>query len=150
MIVILTCILLYTIYHKYNSEEENLREGRDTIEILYINENHFNLLIPNNKENYRNNIIQQNINMEELKKIILKDKEDSNRKIAMNLKLDSKSKLYVDYPRNDLKNYYNEIYNYLMDKSVMPKRLEYSKEKNKKTVEKKGVNLEKWLRKNID
>lgn len=57
----------YTIYHKYNSEEDNLREGRYTIEILYINENHFNLLIPNNKENDRNNIIQQNINMEELK-----------------------------------------------------------------------------------
>lgn len=68
----------------------------------------------------------------------------------MNLKLDSKSKRYVDYPRNDLKNYYNEIYNYLKDKSVLSKRLEYSKEKNKKTVEKKGVNLEKWLREKID
>ena len=29
----------YTIYHKYNSEEEKLRQEKDTIEILYINDN---------------------------------------------------------------------------------------------------------------
>ena len=128
----------YTIYHKYNSEEENLKQEKDTIEILYINENHFNLLIPNNnKGNYRNNVIQQNINMKDLNNIILKDKEKSNRKLDSNLKIDSKSKIYVDYPRYYLKNYYNEIYNYLIDNTVMPKRLEYSKEKNRKTVEKK-------------
>ena len=128
----------YTIYHKYNSEEENLRQEKDTIEILYINENHFNLLIPNNnKGNYRNNVIQQNINIKDLNNIILKDKEKSNRKLDLNLKIDSNSKKYVDYPRYGLKNYYNEINNYLIDNTVMPKRLEYSKEKNRKTVEKK-------------
>ena len=56
----------------------------------------------------------------------------------MNLKIDSSSKNYVEYPRNDLKNYYNEIYQYLTDKEILPKRLEYSKNKNRKTVEKKG------------
>ena len=55
----------------------------------------------------------------------------------MNLKIDSSSKNYVEYPRNDLKNYYNEIYQYLNDKEILPKRLEYSKNKNRKTVEKK-------------
>ena len=40
----------YTIYHKYNSEEENLRQEKDIIEILYINENYFNLMIPNNNK----------------------------------------------------------------------------------------------------
>ena len=129
----------YTIYHKYNSEEENLRQEKDTIENLYINENHFNLLIPNiNKVNYRNNVIQQNINIKDLNNIILKDKEKSNRKLDLNLKIDSNSKKYVDYPRYGLKNHYNEIYNYLIDNTVMPKRLEYSKEKNRKRVEKKG------------
>lgn len=141
----------YTVYHKYNSENDNLNKEKDTIEILYINDNHFNLLIPNNnKGKYSNNVIQQNINMKDLNKIILKDKKKYNRKINLNLKIDSSSKNYVEYPRNDLKNYYNEIYQYLTDKEILPKRLEYSKNKNRKTVEKKGVNFENYVRKNIE
>ena len=76
--------------------------------------------------------------MKGLSNIILKDKEKSKRKLEFNLKIDSNSKNYFFYPCYDLKNYYNEIYNYLIDNTVMPKRLEYSKEKNRKTVEKKG------------
>ena len=141
----------YTIYHKYNSEIDNSNKEKDTIEILYINNNHFNLLLPNNnKGKYSNNVIQQNINMKDLNKIILKDKKKYNRKINLNLTIDSSSKNYVEYPRNDLKNYYNEIYQYLTDKEILPKRLEYSKNKNRKTVEKKGVNFENYVRKNIE
>ena len=88
--------------------------------------------------------------MKDLNKIILKDKKKYNRKINLNLKIDSSSKNYVEYPRNDLKNYYNEIYQYLIDNEVLPKRLEYSKNKNRKTVEKKGVNFENYVRKNIE
>ena len=73
--------------------------------------------------------------MKDLNKIILKDKKKYNRKINLNLKIDFSSKNYVEYPRNDLKNYYNEIYQYLIDNIVLPKRLKYSKNKNIKIVE---------------
>ena len=65
--------------------------------------------------------------MKDLNKMILKDKKKYNRKINLNLKIGSIYKNYVEYPRNDLKNYYNEIYQYLIDNEVLPKRLEYSK-----------------------
>ena len=56
------------------------------------------------------------------------------------LKIDFKQKNYVDYPRNNLTNYYNEIYIYLLDNKI-PQRLEYSKEKSRKTMEKKELGL---------
>ena len=40
----------HLIYHNYNAEEKNVREQKDKIDILYLNENHFNLLMPNNEK----------------------------------------------------------------------------------------------------
>ena len=45
----------------------------------------------------------------------------------------------MEFPKYNLKNYYNEIYVYLTE-NIMPKRLEYSKDKNRKTMEKKEEN----------
>ena len=37
----------YELYNKYNPEYNMNGEVRDTLNILYIKENHFNLLMPN-------------------------------------------------------------------------------------------------------
>ena len=59
----------YEFYNKYNPEDNMNGWVRDTVNILYINENHFNLLIPNDNNiiNSNNNIIQKGINFKELK-----------------------------------------------------------------------------------
>ena len=129
----------YEFYNKYNPED-NMNGGvRDTVNILYINENHFNLLIPNDNNiiNSNNNIIQKGINFKEFKNLILNESQ-LKRKIdkKLNLKFKSKS-VYVDYPITSRKDYYNEIFKYINDNKIMPKRLEYSVNKNRKTVEKK-------------
>ena len=81
------------------------------------------MLIPNKVNGERkNDIIRNNINITNLKSIILEDKSKSNRKLMKDLKIEFKQKNYVDYPRNNLTNYYNEIYTYLLD-NKMPQRL---------------------------
>ena len=143
----------YEFYNKYNPED-NMNGGvRDTVNILYINENHFNLLIPNDNNiiNSNNNIIQKGINFKEFKNLILNDQSQLKRKIdkKLNLKFKSKS-VYVDYPITSRKDYYNEIFKYINDNKIMPKRLEYSVNKNRKTVEKKEGNSENSSEKNIE
>ena len=76
------------------------------------------------------------MDFKQFKKILLEIKK--KRKINSKSCLNIKDKSYVDYPKENLKNYYNEIYKYLMNNSELPKRLEYSKDKNRKTMEKKG------------
>ena len=139
----------YEFYNKYNPED-NMNGGvRDTVNILYINENHFNLLIPNDNNiiNSNNNIIQKGINFKEFKNLILNAQSQLKRKIdkKLNLKFKSKS-VYVDYPITSRKDYYNEIFKYINDNKIMPKRLEYSVNKNRKTVEKKRGKFRKLVR----
>ena len=134
-----------TIYNKYNLGEDIERVNKETINILYINSNHYNLLIPKEENLNNNNVILKNINLKEMENIILDDKKKSNRKLNKNLKLNINKKKYVDYPRSGLKNYYNEIYNFLKDNSILPERLQYSKEKNRKTMEKKRGKFRKMV-----
>ena len=82
-------------------------------------------------------MIEKNITIKELEKILIKEKNKNKIKICDNIKIEIKNKTYVNYPKIELKNYYNEIYNYLLDNKNMPKRLEYSTSKNRKTIEKK-------------
>ena len=131
----------YSVFFQYNCERGEIQENIENIDILYINDNHFNLLIPNKVNGERkNDIIRNNINITNLKSIILEDKSKSNRKLMKDLKIHFKQKNYVDYPRNNLTNYYNEIYTYLLDNKI-PQRLEYSGEKSRKTMEKKELGL---------
>ena len=98
--------------------EENMNQAiRDTINILFINDDHFNLLLPNNNENNNsnNNIIQKGINFNEYKTIILKDQKKAKRKINNEIKLKIKTKNYVGYSLSQKKNYYNEIFKFIKD-----------------------------------
>ena len=70
--------------------------------------------------------------------IVLKAQEKAKREINKEIKLKIKSKNYVDYSLSQKKNYYNKIYKFIKDKNCIPQRLEYSKDKNRKTIEKKG------------
>ena len=45
----------YELYNKFMPEENMNQTIRDTINILFINDNHFNLLLPNNNENNNSN-----------------------------------------------------------------------------------------------
>ena len=53
-------------------------------------------------------------------------------------KKDFKQKNYVEYHRNNLTNYYNDIHTYLLD-NIFSQRLEYSKEKFRKIMKKKEL-----------
>ena len=63
----------YSFYLLYNSERGLQQENIENINILYINENHFNLLIPNLYNiQKQDDLIRNNININNLKSIILK------------------------------------------------------------------------------
>ena len=81
-----------TIYNKYNLGEDIERVNKETINILYINSNHYNLLIPKEENLNNNNVILKNINLKEMENIILDDKKKSNRKLNKNLKLNKEKK----------------------------------------------------------
>ena len=72
----------YTIYNKYTTEDDISNNNKQTINILYINENHYNLLIPvNENNNLKNNIIQKNVDFKQFKQILLEDKEKKEKSI---------------------------------------------------------------------
>ena len=81
-----------------------------------------------------------------MKSIILKEKSKSNRKLMKDLKINSQKKLYINYRRNGLINYYNEIYTYLIDNKKMPQRFQYTKEKSRKIMEKKRGKFKKLVK----
>ena len=60
-------------------------------------------------------LIRNNININNLKSIIMKEKTKSNKKLMKDWKINSHKKIYVNYPGNGIINYYNEIYTYLID-----------------------------------
>ena len=95
----------YSFYLLYNSERGQQQENIENINILYINENHFNLLIPNLYNiQKQDDLIRNNININNLKSIILKQKIDE--------RFENKfiKKIVFKYPCNGLTNYYNEIF----------------------------------------
>ena len=70
----------YTIYNKYTTEDDISNNNKQTINILYINENHYNLLIPvKENNNLKNNIIQKNVDFKQFKQILLEDKEKKKK-----------------------------------------------------------------------
>ena len=125
----------YSLFLQYNSERGEQQENIENINILYIDENHFNLLIPNlENDRKKDDLIRNNININNFKSIILEEKSKSNRKLMKNLKINSQ------------KNNYNEIYTYILDNKKMPQRLQYTKEKSRKTMEKKRGKFKKLVR----
>ena len=137
----------YQLFHKYGSEEvDEQNKNKAIINILFINQNHFNLLLPfENDSSSNRSCVEKNINLQEFEKILLDDKIKHKRKIDDKIKFKNKQKIYVEFPKYNLKNYYNEIYVYLTE-NIMPKRLEYSKDKNRKTMEKKRGKFRKLIK----
>ena len=72
----------YKLYNKYETSENEQGNNVDVINILYINNNHYNLLVPQKNKNNKNNILIRNINFKEMGKILIKDKLSSNGKIS--------------------------------------------------------------------
>ena len=80
----------YSLFFKYNSERGEQQENIENINILYIDENHFNLLIPNlENDRKKDDLIRNNININNFKSIILEEKSKSNRKFMKDLKINS-------------------------------------------------------------
>ena len=135
----------YSVYKNF-SQDNNNGNIENTINILYINNNHFNLLIPNdNNKHYIQNLIQKEISFKELEKILFKEKKKYNRTLNEKLKIKIYKKSYVKYPKIISPNYYDEIYQYTKDNNKIPKHLAYSKEKNRKTIEKKRSKFRKMV-----
>ena len=136
----------YEVYNNYSPGNNNENIG-NIIHILYINNNHFNLLIPNeNKNEPKHNQLEKEISFNELEKILFNEKKKYKRTLNEKLKLKINKKIYVEYPKLSARNYYNEIYDYIEDNNKMPSRLAYTKEKNRKTVEKKRSKFRKMVK----
>ena len=141
----------YELYNNYSPDANNNENIGNIINILYINNNHFNLLLPNTKKSEcKQTQFQKEISLKDFEKILFKEKKKYNRTLNEKMQLNINKKIYVEYPKISSPNYYNEIYDYIKDNNKMPNRLAYSKEKNRKTVEKKGLNLGKWYKVNIE
>ena len=124
--------LIFEFNNKPNNENEN--QNIDIINILFINNNHFNLLIKRQESHIiRNNLLERKMDIKDLEKILNIKSNQTNVKIKEKFKLDLKKKTHVNYPKKGLNNYYNEIYEYIKNNNKMPERLEYSKTKNHKT-----------------
>ena len=105
------------------------------------------MLIPSEnsfKENIR--LFDKNLEIKEVKKIILDNKIKNKNKINFNFDKKLKKKIYVKYPKTGLEDYYNEIYRYLVNNEIMPPRLKYDKSKNRKTQEKKRNKFRKLIK----
>ena len=137
----------YSIYNNFAPNNNNNENIANTINILYINNNHFNLLLPNDNNNTsKRNTIQKEISFKEFEKILFKEKKKYNRTLNGKLKININKKIYVDYPKINFQNYYNEIFEYIQDNNKIPPRLAYIKGKNRKTIEKKRTRFRKMVR----
>ena len=135
----------YKLFFEFNNKSNNKNENQniDIINILFINNNHFNLLIKKQESHIiMNNLLESKIDIKDLEKILNIKSKQTNIKIKEKFKLDLKRKKYVNYPKDGLKNYYNEIYEYIKNNNKMPERLEYSKTKNHKTLKIRELDLE--------
>ena len=136
----------YELYNNYSPDANNNENIGNIINILYINNNHFNILLPNTKKREcKQTQFQKEISLKDFEKILFKEKKKYNRTLNEKMQLNINKKIYVEYPKISSPNYYNEIYDYIKDNNKMPNRLEYSKEKNRKTVEKKRAKFRKMV-----
>ena len=120
----------YELYNNYSPDDNKNENIGNIINILYINNNHFNFLLYNDKKNeYKQNQLQKEISFKELEKILFREKKKYNRTLNEKMKINIKKKIYVEYPKISAPNYYNEIYEYIEYKNKIPKLLSYSKEK---------------------
>ena len=122
-------IRLYTLnnnqYNLYNefTQDNNKSNIIDCINLLFVNNNHFNLLI---KKEYLD-IFQvsdniKKLDFKEFTKIITKANKNKTNLIKT-LKLEKIQKVnYVKYNRNTCLNYYDEIEDYIKNK-IIPNRL---------------------------
>ena len=139
-------ILIYTLendkFNIYNefSNESNSNKIKDIIQILFINNNHFNLLI---KQEYADifkvsdNI--QKLEFTEFAKLITIKKID-NKDLIKNINIKNiRNEKYVSFNRKTCENYYNEIADYILDNNNIPARLKNNPlKKNKRQSKKRG------------
>jgi hypothetical protein len=122
---------------------ESPQKTNEVINLLYINGNHYQLLykikdINEESENAENkDIVNINDFIEEKSKEI-ENKKDKLDKYDINFpeKIIITSK-YMDYIKPQVKNKYNEIYNYLLNNNNIPERLEYKNKLKYKSIQKK-------------
>ena len=140
-------ILVETGYKLYFSFHQDNIENIPTINILFVNNNHFNLLIPSeNSFKDKMRLFDKDLDIKEVKKIVLDNKIKYKNKINLKFDKKMKKKIYVKYPKSGLEDYYNEIYRYLINNEIMPPRLKYDKSKNRKTQEKKRNKFRKLIK----
>ena len=67
----------YELYNNYSPNDNKNENIGNIINILYINNNHFNFLLPNDKKNeYKQNQLQKEISFKELEKILFLEKKN--------------------------------------------------------------------------
>ena len=102
----------YNLLNEFNNQNPNDNiYDKDIINLLFINNNHFQLLM---KKNYKKNTLINNIIKTSNLKDLFKNITNSNSRIILEKDKDSiiKQNKYVNYHRENCKNYYNEIFDY--------------------------------------
>lgn len=137
--------IYYKLLNEFNQiENEVLKEDKDIINLLFINNNHFQLLI---KKDYKKNILIQNIlkncNLNELINGANKTMKFETDKISIKNKNN-----YVKYHRENCENYYNEIYDFIKDNNKYPERI-LNHTKKKKKIANKKYEYRKMIKKNF-
>lgn len=146
-------IRLYIIsnnsYRLYNEFTQDYNESKivDNINLLFINNNHFNLLIKNEYVDIFH--ISDNIKKLKFKKIITKANEDKSNLINT-LKLNKiKNPGYVKYNRKTCLIYNKEIEEYKKDSNKIPNWLKNNKKAKNKTQRKRWCKSRKLVENNL-
>ena len=110
----------FEFVNEYSNVNSNYHE-KDIIMHLYKNNNHFNLLLNKKKDNIMN--LETEINFENIHKRIEKNIHLLKKEQIENYKINSfLIQNYVDYPRKECKNLYNEMFIFLTKNSI-PERI---------------------------
>ena len=136
----------YKLFNDFKPAE-NENENLEFINILFINNNHFCLLLSKDSSLCVNQkLIDKKVELKDIEKIVLENKIHHNLIINPNIDIKLKKKEYISYPKKGLEDYYNEIYRYLINPKIMPPRLQYSKNKKRKTQEKRRTRFRKLIK----
>ena len=133
----------YILYNEFTNDQFNTHT--EIINLLFVNNNHFNILLNNESKFKRVSVVDKDINIKEFSNIINKKNECSQIFIkSLNLK-NIKKCGYVNYNRKGLENYYDEIGEYIKDNTKIPFRLTNKANKNKKSQQKKRGKFKKMI-----
>lgn len=124
----------FTLYNEFKNSDKLEWFTTEIINIPFVNNNHFNLLIDKIYESKdRISTIQKEMPIKDMTENIVYINKKRDIHFSDYNKKNFAYKTYINYNRDSCINYYNEIYLFIKsNKTIYPERLIYNKTKNKK------------------